>query len=51
MNIVSIAAEIGEAIEFTYMKAAHNFKIIYLKLLTTSKALVQNIVNNIIIYI
>lgn len=32
---VSIAAEIGEAIEFTYMNAAHKFKIIHLKLLTT----------------
>lgn len=32
---VSIAAEIGEAIEFTSMNAAHNFKIIHLKLLTT----------------
>lgn len=26
MNTVSIAAEIGEAIEFTYMKAAYNSK-------------------------
>lgn len=32
---VSIAAEIGDAIEFTYMNAAHKFKIIHLKLLTT----------------
>lgn len=32
---LSIAAEIGEAIEFTSMNAAHNFKIIHLKLLTT----------------
>lgn len=47
---VSIAAEIGEAIEFTYMNAAHNFKIIHFEAAYNSKSLLQNIINNIIIF-